>query len=137
MNNTSPISEYMLLFRGEDWDKGRSNEEVERIMAHLMAWLDALRAQGKIKGGQPLARTGLTVTGAKGTRNVADGPFAESKEAVGGYLVVTANSFDEAVTFAKACPTLDYGITVEVRPLLDECPCFKRSSQRLLNALAA
>jgi hypothetical protein len=137
MSNSSPISEYLMLFRGPDWDQGRSPEEVDRLLGHVMAWFDAMSAQGKVKAGQPLARTGTMVSGNKGARAVADGPFAESKETIGGYLLVTAASFEEAVLLAKACPTLDHGITIEVRPVLDECPCFKRASQRLANAVAA
>jgi hypothetical protein len=57
---------------------------------------------------------------------VVDGPFAESKEAVGGYLVLLADDLNEAVEIARSMPTLKYGITVEVRPILAECPIFQR-----------
>ena len=57
---------------------------------------------------------------------IADGPFAESKEAVGGYLVLVADDLDEAIEIARSIPTLEYGVTVEVRPLLAECPIFRR-----------
>lgn len=134
MNKAVPTNDYLLLFRGEDWDKGLAPEELQRVMDSVMAWLDGLQKQGKVKGGQPLARSGRQVSG-KG-RVVADGPFAESKEAVGGYLLVQARDLDEATEMAQSCPTLDYGITVEVRPVLDECPCFKRAREKLFLALA-
>ena len=55
-----------------------------------------------------------------------DGPFTETKEAVGGYLVLQADNIDEAVEIARSMPTLRYGISVEVRPILAECPIFQR-----------
>jgi hypothetical protein len=58
----------------------------------------------------------------KNGRVVADGPFAESKESIGGYFLLQLNSFDEALEIAKQCPGLAYGIKVEVRPIAAECP---------------
>jgi hypothetical protein len=53
---------------------------------------------------------------------VADGPFAESKEAIGGYFLLKVDSMDEAVSIAQQCPGLPHGAKVEVRPVLAECP---------------
>ncbi len=55
-----------------------------------------------------------------------DGPYVESKEAVGGYLIVRAASLDEATELARGYPALARGVSVEVRPLLLECPIFTR-----------
>ena len=55
-------------------------------------------------------------------RSVNDGPFAETKEAIGGYLLLTADSLEEATAIAKGMPGLDYGTRVEVRPIATECP---------------
>ena len=63
-----------------------------------------------------------------------DGPFAESKEAVGGYLVLQADSLNEAVEIARSMPTLRYGISVEVRPILAECPIFQRHPELVQRA---
>jgi hypothetical protein len=125
----------MLLFRGPEWDQGLSPQELQSTMDRVIAWFESLKQQGKVKGGRPLARSGRTVSGRTG-RVVADGPFAESKEAVGGYLQLEANTLEEAVAVAKSCPTLDYGITIEVRPLLDECPVFERVREQLALATA-
>jgi hypothetical protein len=133
MSTPTNTSEYLLFFRGPDWDIGVSNTELQQRLDSVMAWFDQVQQQGKVKAGQPLAREGRMVSGK--SRSVADGPFAESKEAVGGYLLLTGVTFDEAVAVAKSCPTLDYGITIEVRPVLEDCPCFKRARERL--ALAA
>jgi hypothetical protein len=133
MSAPTPISEYMLLFRGLHWDEGLSPEELQQIMGQVMAWFEGLKQQGRVKAGQPLGAEGRTVSGKKG-RTVADGPFAESKEAVGGYLLLQANSLDEAVALAKANPTLEYGITIEVRPVLEECPILQRVKGGLAHA---
>jgi len=130
MNEVKPMSEYMLLFRGKDWDEGLPLDELQRVLDDVMAWHDDLAKRGRIKAGQPLARRGTVVTGAKG-RGITDGPFVETKEGIGGYLILRAESLDEAVAIAKSSPTLPYDIAVEVRPLLDDCPCYERARQRL------
>ena len=135
MSTPNPTSEYMLLFRGPHWDKGLSPEELQQLMGQVMAWFGELKDQGRVKAGQPLGAEGRTVSAKKG-RSVADGPFAESKEAVGGYLLLQADSLDEAVAIAKTNPTLEHGITIEVRPVLEECPIFQRVKEQLAHATA-
>ena len=135
MSTPNTTSEYLLLFRGEHWDKGLSPEDLQRVMGQVMAWFEGLKQQGRVKAGQPLGAQGKTISGKKG-RTVADGPFAESKEAVGGYLLIQADDLEEAVAIGKTCPTLDHGITIEVRPVLEECPIFQRAKERLAHAAA-
>jgi hypothetical protein len=125
--NTTTKSDYMMLFRGEHWDKGLSGEELQQLLNKVMAWFDDLQKQGKVKGGQPLAPKGYMVS----DRVVFDGPFTESKEVVGGYLLLEADNLEEALAIAKSSPTLEHGITIEVRPVLEECPVFKRAQQKL------
>src|SRR5438132_1234767 len=119
--NTPTQNEYMLLFRGNDWHKGLSPEEMQKVVGQWKGWFDRLTAQGKAIAGNPLEREGKIVSGKNG-RVVADGPFAESKEAIGGYFLLQVNSLDEAVAIAKECPGLAYGAVVEVRPVAEECP---------------
>ena len=90
-----------------------------------MAWFEGLNEGGRIKGAQPLGGQGRVISGTDG-RFVVDGPFTETKEAVGGYLMLQANSLHEAVEIARSMPTLHYGVSVEVRPILAECPIFQR-----------
>jgi hypothetical protein len=66
------------------------------------------------RGESPLEHKGKIVAGKNA---VTDGPFAESKEAIAGFFIIEAESFEEAVEAAKGCPGLDYGQTVEVRPI--------------------
>ncbi len=117
---TEPITEYMLLFRGTHWFKGLSPEEIQQIVDQMHAWLDRLTAEGKAKTGQPLMFEGKVVSQKNG-RVVSDGPFAESKEAIAGYFLLNVKSLDEAVVIARDYPGLNYGATVEVRPVAPEC----------------
>jgi hypothetical protein len=135
MSTSTSKSDYLLLFRGHDWDKDLSPEELQQFMSQVTAWFEELHRQGRMKAGKPLGEEGKVVSGKNG-RTVADGPFAESKEAIGGYLLVEADDFDHAVTFAKACPMLAYGSTVEVRPVLEECSTLQRVKERLVHATA-
>lgn len=123
-------SGYMLLFRGKEWDEGLSDEELQATMGRVMGWFDGVCKSGKVKGGQPLARAGRIVSGKDG-RVVTDGPFAESKEEVGGYLMLDVRTFDEAMAIAKSYPALELGISIEVRPVLQECPVFQLVRERL------
>jgi hypothetical protein len=125
MNIETTTGEYMLLFRGPHWDKGLSPEELQQAVRKVMAWFEALREAGKVKAGQPLGAQGRIVSG-KSDGMVADGPFAESKEAIGGYLLLRVENLNEAVEIARSAPTLKYGITIEVRPVLAECPISER-----------
>jgi len=123
--STENKNEYILLFRGSQWDRGLSPEEIQNVMSQFMGWFERLREEGKLRAGQPLERQGKIVSGKKG-RTVADGPFAESKEAIGGYFLLQVADLNEAVEIAQQCPILEYGSTVEVRPVADRCPTAER-----------
>ena len=111
----------MLLFRGTDWQKGLSPEQMQQVSDKWMAWFKGLMDAGTVVTGQPLERVGKIVSGKNG-KVVSDGPFAESKEAIGGYFLLKVESMDEAVAIAQQCPGLPYGTQVEVRPVAGECP---------------
>jgi hypothetical protein len=134
MSTQTTTSEYMLLFRGAHWDKDLSPEEIQKIMGQWNAWFERLTLQGKVKSAHPLEREGKLVSG-KG-RTIADGPFAESKEAIGGYFLLELDDFNEALEIAKECPALDYGVTVEVRPVAEQCRHMQRVNEQLAHATA-
>ena len=124
----------MLLFRGNDWLKNLSSEQKQEVTDQWMSWFRRLTNEGKAIAGNPLESEGKIVSGKN--RVVSDGPFAESKEAIGGYFLLDVSSFDEAVAIAQECPGLPYGVQVEVRPVAAECPVaseLKRETQ-LANA---
>ncbi|RYD38834.1 MAG: hypothetical protein EOP87_00675 [Verrucomicrobiaceae bacterium] len=111
---------YLLLFRGTDWHRGLSIDEIRDVMSRWEAWYGGVVEAGKMIAASPLENEGKLVSGRD--KVVADGPFAESKETVGGFFMVNAASMEEALELAKDCPALPYGLTVEVRPAADVCP---------------
>ena len=125
MSTQTNTTDYLLLFRGNNWDKGLSPEQLQKVVSDWAAWFDRLTQEGKCKGGHPLQEEGKLVSGKSG-RIVVDGPFAESKEAIGGYFYLQVGDIDEAVEIAKQCPGLEYGCRVEVRPVADMCTVRER-----------
>jgi len=128
--STPKQNEFLLLFRGNAWYEGLSPEELQQAMNQFKQWFDRLTDQGKLKAAQPLMREGKIVSGKQG-RVVADGPFAESKEAVGGYFLIAVDTLEEAVAIAQTCPSLEYGTQVEVRPVAEECPMATHTRQQV------
>lgn len=117
MNKTTENSDYLLLFRGNTWEKSLPPEELQRVVSEWYAWFQRLAAEGKCLGGLPLLDSGKLVSGKKG-RSVADGPFAESKETIAGYFHLRVANEAEAIQIAQQCPGLEYdGCVVEVRPV--------------------
>ena len=126
MNATDMSNEgYLLMLHTNDWWTEVEREELEKRIAQNNAWLEQVMATGKIKSGQALARGGAMVSG-NGGRNVTDGPFAEAKEVIGGFLVLNVKTLGEAVAIAQGCPCLAFGGKVEVRPLTNMCPAQMR-----------
>ena len=94
--------------------------ERDQIMSRYGALLDELKQSGKLLAGAKLdaCASAVTVREQSGKPVVVDGPFAETKEQLGGYHLVECASRDEAVEIAKRFPTLPVGGTIEVRPIL-------------------
>ena len=134
MSATVTTTDYLLLFRGNAWDRGLSPAQLQEVVSDWMAWFERLKAEGKCAGGHPLEEQGKVVSGKQGT--VADGPFAESKEAIGGYFYLTVADENEAIEIAKQCPGLEYGAVVEVRPIGDVCAVKERAQQYAKGELA-
>ena len=129
MSNSSTATdekpEFMLIFRDTELDKRLPEDQLNESMRRFNDWLERWSKRGFIKGGQPLASEGKVFSKANG-RLVSDGPFAEAKEVVGGYVVVVAKDLDEAAKVAEEWPLVDYGGTVEVRPVLKFCPAMEK-----------
>jgi hypothetical protein len=120
MNPQNPTDEYLLLIRGTHWNQGLSPAELQRVMTDFYTWVDDLTQRGVHRGAQPLVEEGKVVAGRKGA-TVTDGVFAESKEAIAGYFRLGVATMEDAVRLAQACPILDYGAEIEVRPIADLC----------------
>jgi hypothetical protein len=110
------MDEYMLIFRHEDGKKIASPEQIQIWMKQTMDWIGSISAKGKFVGGNGLPFEDSKVVWSHDV--VTDGPFGEIKETIGGYIMVKADSVDEAVSFAKGCPVLQgEGNSVEVRKI--------------------
>lgn len=91
-------------------------EAAQQGMQRWMKWLADLEARGHLKDrGQPLEEGGKVV---RGHQAVTDGPYAETKDLIGGYTVVEARDIDQAVELSQGCPILAGGGSVEVRPIM-------------------
>ena len=109
------MSQFVYLYRGAE--RGRSPEKMQEMMQKWMAWMKQLSENGHIKDpGQPLEHTGKLVKGKQKT--VTDGPFAETKDIVGGYTLIEARDLDQAVELSKGCPIFEVDGAVEVRPVM-------------------
>lgn len=104
----------MLIFRHEDGQKVASPEQIETWMKQTMDWIGKIAAQNKFSGGNGLPFEDARVVWPKNI--VTNGPFGEVRETIAGYVIVKADSVDEAVEFAKGSPVLQGdGNSVEVR----------------------
>lgn len=112
--------EYLLLIRGTDWDKSLSPEQLQNVMDRFNQWCGKLARDGVVRGSQPLEDRGKVISGKNG-QTVSDGPFVESKEAVGGYFLLKVGGEDEALKIAQSCPLLGLGLSIELRPVAEEC----------------
>ncbi|MEO8590580.1 MAG: YciI family protein [Flavobacteriales bacterium] len=109
------MSKYMFLFRGGMNPQTSSPEQMQANMMKWKVWMDTLASSGQMLAGEPLEGGGKLLTGR--ARKITDGPFAESKEVVGGYLIVEAKSLDDATDLSKTCPIFENDGSVEVRPV--------------------
>jgi hypothetical protein len=105
----------LMLLEDESWEK-RSEDERKRAYAAINRWVDDVRNKGVMKGGEELQskRTATTVRRQNGTMIVTEGPFIESKEHVGGFMMIEVPDLDAAIALAKSWP----GGDVEVRPIV-------------------
>lgn len=134
-NNPPHTTGYLLLFRSTEWTHGTSDREIREAMEKVNAWFEGLSASGKLVAAQPLMEEGTVITG-KGARTVTDGPFSEAKEVIGGYVLLSVDTMEEAVEIAKTNPMHDYNLTTEVRPTASACPHIYRALNRLVEAVA-
>jgi hypothetical protein len=133
MNTPAKKSDYMLLFRGTDWQNTLAPEQTEQARTDWYAWFERLMQEGKCTGGHPLLTEGKLISGKHGL-TILDGPFAESKEAIGGYFYLQVADENEAIQIAQQCPGLEYGCVVEVRPVGERCPANRRGSEHATHA---
>jgi hypothetical protein len=118
MSTKSDQPTYMFVFRGAGDMSDMSPEEMQQSFQKWMAWISGMKAKGQYLAGDPLEDApAKVVRGPRGAK-VSDGPFAEAKEVVGGYMLIAAKSFAEAVRISKDCPGLARGGCVEIRQVM-------------------
>jgi|SRR6185312_695884 len=109
------MEKFLYLFRGGMDPNSVSPEAMQANMQKWMQWMGKLSQEGIMQGGEPLQPAGKQVAGNK--KVVTDGPFAEAKEMVGGYLLIHADDINHAVEISKSCPIFELDGSVEVRPI--------------------
>lgn len=111
------MDQYLLLMRLDITTKNAqpTPEQLKEYMKQYHAWVSDISAQNKFVGGTGLSQEGKVV---RSKKVVTDGPFAELKESIAGFITIRADSFDDASEIAKNCPILaGEGNTVEVRKI--------------------
>jgi hypothetical protein len=110
------MTEFMMIFRNDYNPSFKpSPEQMQASIKQWQDWIGGIAAQGKFISTNRLGFEGKTL---KPNNVIADGPYAEVKEIVGGYILVKANSIDEAMKLAEGCPILNIGGHVEVRNVM-------------------
>lgn len=105
----------MLIFHG-GMPTDRSPEEMQANMGKWMAWIDQLAKDNKYVAGEPLLPGGKLIKGS--ATNVTDGPYTEGKEIVGGFFIVNAADYNEAVALCAGYPDYATGGTIQVRQVM-------------------
>ena len=110
---------YMLMIYGNEAAMQAARKaDIEQMMGAYGAYTEALKKAGVYLAGDPLqpSTTATTVRNANGKTQVLNGPYAETKEQLGGYYLVDVPDLDAALTWAARCPGASHGV-MEVRPL--------------------
>lgn len=132
MSQPQALSEYLVISRGQ-WDEDKSPEEIQSAIDAFYVWHDKLVREGKMKSGQRLAKASVLVS----KLGVIDGPFAETKEVIGGYWHILASSLEEAAALAAQNPCMACGLSYEVRPIEPQrCSAFAESTETPANRRA-
>jgi len=110
------MKDFLFVYRNDYSNQPvPSPEEMQAVMKKWMDWIGGIAAQNKlVDRGAPLGNEGKVV---RPNNVVTDGPYIEVKELIGGFSVVKAESYDEAVELAKGCPIFEFGGNVEVRDI--------------------
>ncbi len=96
-------------------------EVIQQVMDEYNRYTNMLKERGAFQAGEALqpVPTATSIRHQDGRNVTTDGPFAETKEALGGFYLVEARDLDEALELGAACPGVRYGATIEVRPVVE------------------
>ena len=112
--------QYLVLIYSEEPAEAPDPAQIGAVMEEYNAYTDMLRERGALVAGEALqpTATATTVRIRDGQTMTTDGPFAETKEALGGFYLIEAKDLDEALALGGACPGAKWG-SIEVRPIVD------------------
>jgi hypothetical protein len=111
------MADFLYLYRGtEPVTAALSPQQMQDYLRHFQEWIVSLTKADKISSCGPLGQGGRTLAGPRAL--ITDGPYAEAKDLIGGYTVISADNLDDATEIARGCPFLLVGGTVEIRSVL-------------------
>ena len=111
------MKDYLLLMRGGDARMADLNEA--QTTEHMQKWgayMERLAKKGTLTGGQPLTQEGRLVTSDAVSENVV---LSDKKEAIGGYLMIKAENYNQAIEIAKGCPIFEHNGNIEIREVME------------------
>ncbi|HWL39534.1 MAG TPA: YciI family protein [Gemmatimonadaceae bacterium] len=115
------MPDYMLLLHERpELFANVTPDDMERVIAKYVEWRTKLGAAGKLTGGNKLRDDAGRIIEARspgGRVEVRDGPFTETKDVIGGYFIVNAADYDEAIAISRDCPHLAFGGRIELREI--------------------
>lgn len=113
------MSQFLLLLHESPTDSDElSPGEIQKIIEEYGRWRDELEAKGRLVGSHKLCDDGgKHVVADNGQLRITDGPFSESKEVVGGYFMIEAETYEEAIEISRDCPHLRFGGRIEIRQI--------------------
>lgn len=113
------MTDYMLLlYDSPTAAPDLSPEEMQKVIQKYRDWADRLEKESRYVAGNKLKDgEGRVMRRVEGRTRVIDGPYSETKEVVGGFITISAESYEDAVRIAEGCPHLAYGGSIEVRAI--------------------
>lgn len=114
------MPKYLLLLRGwAERPKDLSPDEIQAIIERYNTWYEKLKEAGHFVGAERLSNSGRVLRGSGARMVIRDGPYVESKEVIGGFFLIEAKNYEQAVELARECPRLDMERgAVEVREIV-------------------
>ncbi|MBI3812466.1 MAG: hypothetical protein HY283_09730 [Nitrospirae bacterium] len=110
------MAQFMLLIRNEGADFSKySAKDFDQLMKSFQSWTQKIMKEGKFLAGEKLAKDLGKSLKVKRDEIVIDGPYADSKDAIGGFYIIKAKGMNEALEIGRECPCLSYGGSLEVR----------------------
>ncbi len=112
----------LMIYSNEQAMETRPPADMQAVMGAYTAYTEAMKGANAYVGGNRLqpSRTATTVRVVNGATKVLDGPYAETKEQLGGYYLIEAPDLDAAIAWAARCPGASHGV-MEVRPIWTLC----------------